>query len=108
VFNLICRNNDKKTGMTVYVDIEGTRVGEPVAIELAAGLSKLSIEGNISTDEMSGFHFAEAAGFKIKPVIALLEGNGPVKVTTGKVVTTLPEKGRAAELANFSKICALD
>ena len=88
--------------------MEGTRVGDPIAIEFAAGSSKLSVDANVSTDEMSGFHFAEAAGFKIKPVIALLEAKGDATVTTGKVVTTLPDERRATELANFTKACKLD
>jgi hypothetical protein len=108
VFGLNCSNNDKTTWMTVYVDIEGTRVGDPVAIEFAQGSSNLSVEGKIATDEMSGFHFAEATGFKIKPVIALLGGKDDATVTTGKVVTALPEKGRAAELEKFAKACKLD
>jgi hypothetical protein len=84
VFNAFCRNGDKQTGMTVYVDMQGTRVGDPVAIEFASGSSKLSIEGKVVTDEMSGFHFAEATGFKIKPVITLLGVDGDATVTTGK------------------------
>jgi hypothetical protein len=108
LFSLICSNPDKATRMTVYVNMEGTRVGSPVAIAFQAGKAKLSVDANVSTDEMSGFHFAEAAGFKIKPVIELLKTKDAVKVTTGKVVSSLPEKGRAAELANFAKVCHLD
>jgi hypothetical protein len=108
VFGLNCSNNDKATWMTVYVDIEGTRVGDPVTIEFVQGVSKFSVEGKIATDETSGFHFAEATGFKIKPVIALLRAKGDATVTTGKVVTKLPEKGRAAELQSFAKFCKLD
>jgi hypothetical protein len=48
--------------MTVYVDIAGTKVGDPVAIELKRGDAKLSVPGKIATDEMSGFLFAEAKG----------------------------------------------
>ena len=55
-----------------------------------------------------GFHFAVAENFKIKPLIALLVEKGVVILKTGGVVTELPEKGRAAELANFAKACALD
>ena len=108
VFILICGNSDKVTELTVYVDIAGTEIGEKVDIELAAGDAKLAIGGAISTDEMSGFHFAVAENFKIKPVVALLKENGAVTVKTGGVITELPEKGREPELANFAGACALD
>jgi hypothetical protein len=94
--------------MTVYVDIEGAKVGEPVTIELARDGSKASIEGKTATDEMSGFVFAQADGFPVKPVIAVLDGKGPVIVTTGKTKTVLPEEDRAEELAKFAKQCRLD
>lgn len=108
VFILICRNKDKSTEATLYVDIEGTKVGQPITVELAAGAAKVSLKGKIATDEMSGFHFAEAKGFKIKPLIALLKEKGPVTAKTGKLVTTLPDKGRAKPAAEFAKACKLD
>jgi hypothetical protein len=108
VFNLICGNKDKSTEATLYVDIAGTEVGQPVVIELAAGGAKVSLKGKIATDEMSGFHFAEAKGFKVKPVVAVLQQKGPVSAKTGELVTTLPEKGRAAGVAEFAQACKLD
>lgn len=108
VFILTCRPGDRSTGLTVYVDIPDTEIADPVEIELAAGNAKLSIGGAIDTDEMSGFHFAVAEDFKIKPIVDLLGQAGAVTVKTGSVVTELPEKGRAAELANFAGACALD
>jgi hypothetical protein len=108
VFNLICGNKDKSTEATLYVDIAGTEVGQPVVIELAAGAAKVSLKGRIATDEMSGFHFAEAKGFKVKPVVAVLQQKGPVSAKTGELVTTLPEKGRAAGVAEFAQACKLD
>jgi hypothetical protein len=101
LFALDCRGKEKATKATFYVDIQGTEIGQKVTIELSAGSAKLSLDGKVATDEMSGFHFAEANGFKIKPVIALLKENG-------NVVEVLPEKGRAAELSAFAKVCKLD
>jgi hypothetical protein len=108
VFSLICHGGDKATRMTVYVDIAGTNVGDPIAIELAGPSARLSVPGRVATDEMSGFLFAEAAGFKIRPVIAALKEKGPVTVKTGGVVTTLPEAGRGKAVGEFAKTCALD
>jgi len=108
LFALDCRGKEKATKVTLYVDIEGTEIGQKVAIEFSAGGAKLSLDGKVATDEMSGFHFAEAEGFKIKPVMALLKQKGAVTVKTGSIVSSLPEKGRAAELSAFAKVCKLD
>jgi hypothetical protein len=108
VFNLICGNRNKNTEATLYVDIPATKVGQPVTIELAAGAAKVSLKGKIATDEMSGFHFAEAKNFKIKPVVALLKEKGPVTAKTGKLVTDLPDKDRAAPVGEFAQGCKLD
>ncbi len=94
--------------MTVYMDIEGAKVGQPVTIELAAGATKVSVRGTTTTDEMSGFIFAEAKTFPMKPVIAVLNEKGPVTVKIGKTATVLPEPDRATELAKFAKDCRLD
>jgi hypothetical protein len=108
VFLFSCSNADKSAEMTVYVDIEGAKVDQPVKIELTRDGAKASVKGTTMTDEMSGFIFAEAKDFPVKPVIAVLDGKGPVTVVTGKTVTVLPEEGRADELAKFAKQCRLD
>ena len=108
VFNVFCRGDDKATGMTVYVDIAGTKVGDPVDITFSSGTAKLAVPGHIATDEMSGFLFAEAEGFTIKPVTGLLGGKGPISVTTGSVLTALPEAGRAKAVGEFAKFCTLE
>ncbi|MGH6736375.1 MAG: hypothetical protein ACRECX_09910 [Methyloceanibacter sp.] len=107
LFNLFC-GADKSSVMSVYVDIVGTKVGDPVTLDFKSGDATLVVPGRIGTDEMSGFLFAEATGFKVKPVVALLGGKGPVTVKTGSVLTTLPEKGRAKTTAEFAKSCPLD
>jgi hypothetical protein len=47
-------------------------------------------------------------GWAIADVVEVLEAKGPVTAKTGKLVTTLPEKGRAEAVAKFAKACALD
>jgi hypothetical protein len=108
LFWIICGNGDKKTEMVVYVDMTGIKVGQPVVIELSSGAGKTVVSGEASTDEMSGFFFAKAEQFPIKPVIELLAGKGAVTVKTGTIVTELPDKGRGPELAKFAKGCKLN
>lgn len=79
-----------------------------MAIEFEALAGMLSVPGQIATEETSGFVFAEAKDFKIKPVIALLKGKGPITVKTGSVETALPEKGRGKAIVAFAKACTLD
>ena len=108
LFWIECNPKKKSTEMTLYEDIPGSKVGEPVTIELNAGTLKASLKGKVTTDEMSGFHFAVAKTFKVKPGLELFEAKGPVTTTAGKLTKTLPEKGRAEALAKFAKGCPLD
>jgi hypothetical protein len=103
LFILSCNNIEKSAGMTVFVEIAGTKVEEPVTIELLAESAKHTVEGHISTDELAGFNYADAKDMDLKPVIAVLSAEGPATVKAGQTVTTLPDKGRAAELANAER-----
>jgi hypothetical protein len=64
--------------------------------------------GQVTTDEMSGFHYAVAESFRVKPVLELFKGKGPVTAKAAKIASTLPDKGRAEALAKFAKGCTLD
>jgi HSP20 family molecular chaperone IbpA len=108
LFWVHCDMKKKTTEMTVYVDNPGTKVGQAITIELSAGAAKLPVKGTIATDEMSGFLFAEARNFKVKPVIELLKPKGEASAKTGNVVTTLPDDGRAEAVSEFAKACKLD
>jgi hypothetical protein len=108
LFWIVCRNGENKTELVVYVDMKDVKLGQTVAIELSAGNAKAIVKGAVATDEMSGFLFAKAEQFPIKPVIELLASTGPVTVKTGAIVTKLPDKGRRPELAKFTKGCKLN
>lgn len=108
LFWIECNPKKKSTEMTLYEDIPLGKVGEPVTIELYARMLKASLEGKVTTDEMSGFHYAVAKSFKVKPVLKLFEAKGPVTAKAGKLTKILPEKGRAEALAKFAKGCPLD
>jgi hypothetical protein len=107
-FAITCNNKWKQSRMTVYEDIAGAKVGEPLTIEIGVGTAKVAVEGTTDTDEMSGFVFGEARKFAVKPVVAVLEGAGPTVVKMSKVTVTLPEKGRAEAVSEFAKACKLD
>ncbi len=47
---MICRSTDKATGMTVYVDIAGSEVGQPVAVEFQSEAAKMCVPAQIATD----------------------------------------------------------
>ena len=107
-FWLTCEPKTKETELTVYVDITGTKVGQAMPIEISVGSAKTTVKGKIATDEMTGFYYAEAKGLKVKPVVEVLTGAGTVTIKTGKLITLLPEKGRAEALAAFAKGCTID
>ena len=107
-FFLSCNNKKKEAEITVYQDIEGAKVGQPVTIEIGVGSAKVALKGETATDEMSGFVFGVVKKFAVKPVVAVLGGAGPTLVKMGKNELTLPDKGRADELAKFAKACKLD
>lgn len=108
LFFLSCNNKQEEAEITVYQDIEGAKVGQPVTIEIGVGSAKVALKGETATDEMSGFVFGVVKKFAVKPVVAVLGGAGPTLVKMGKNELTLPDKGRADELAKFAKACKLD
>jgi hypothetical protein len=65
------------------------------------------LKGQVTADE-SGFHYAVAESFKVKLVLELFKGNGPVTAKAARIAGTLPDKGRAEALAKFAKGCTLD
>jgi hypothetical protein len=108
VFLMRCSNTEKSVEMTVYVDIAGAKVGRPVTIKLSRDGAQATVKGKTASDDKSGYVFAVAKDFPIKPVIGVLNGKGPIKVVTRKTETLLPEEGRAPELAEFVQRCQLE
>jgi hypothetical protein len=106
VFLLSCSDDHKTSEMVVY-NIGGAKVGQPVKIELSRDGARASVRGKSTTDKR-GFVFAEAKNFPVRPLISVLDGEGPVKMLTGKTVTLLPDEGRSAELAEFAARCSPD
>jgi hypothetical protein len=108
LFWIECNSKKKSTEMTLYEDIPGVKVGDPITLGLAGGAGKVTLKGKVTTDEMSGFHYAVAKSFKVKPVLELFKAKGQVMARAGKLTSALPDKGRPEALAKFAKGCPLD
>jgi hypothetical protein len=108
LFWIECSPKKKTTEMTLSKDIPGAKVGDPVNLELAGGPSNVALKSKVTTDEMSGFHYAVAKSFKVKPVLELFKAKDTVTARAGKIASTLPDTGRAEALAKFAKGCTLD
>ena len=54
------KNKKKPAEMTVYQDIAGAKVDQPVTIEIGVDSSKVALKGETATDEMSGDMFGVA------------------------------------------------
>ena len=108
LFWIECNAKKKSTEMALYEEIPGAKVRDPITLELAGAAANVALKGKITTDEMSGFHYAVAESFKVKPVLDLFRGKGPVTVKAGKLTSSLPDKGRAEALTKFAKGCTLD
>jgi hypothetical protein len=104
VFLLSCSDDQSTSDMVVY-DIGGAHIGQPVRIELSRDGAKVSLKA-ITTADKRGFVFAEAKNFPLRPLISVLDGEGPVRMIAGKTITLLPDEGRAAELAEFAARCS--
>jgi hypothetical protein len=94
-FLLSCSNADKSAEMTVYDEIEDAKVDQPVAIELTRMAPKPRSKARPLPTKCVAL--SSPKPFPVKPVIAVLDGKGPVNVVTGKTVTVLAEEGRVPE-----------
>jgi hypothetical protein len=97
----------KTDEMAVYLDIGHAKAGQPVTIELSRDGAEALVKAKTTADK-SGFVFAVARNFPVKPLLSVLGGEGPVKMIIGKRVTLPPDEGRSAELAAFAARCSPD
>jgi hypothetical protein len=74
-----------------------------MTIQLAAGSAKVSLEGKIAPDEMSGFHFAEVEDFKIKPLIAVLQQKGQRAQRRANRLLPCPRRGASQASPNLRR-----
>ena len=105
VLLLSCFNEMDVAVLEIFGAIEGTRPGQELAIEIAAGSSQSSIKGEASLDDKTGVMFAEASSIEIEPLLAVLKSPGPLTIKTAMTTRTLPEIGRAEAVEKFSKDC---
>lgn len=107
VLQLSCFNEMEIAVLNIFGTIEGARPGQKLGIELSAGSTKASLEGEVTLDDKTGAIFAEASGIEVKPVLAVLKAQGPVAVKTGEISQTLSDVGRAEAVEKFGKDCTL-
>jgi hypothetical protein len=89
------------------ITIQGTRPGQKLGIDLAAGGAQFSSEGAIELDEQSGTMFAEASDVEIAPLLGVFKASGPLTIKIAATTITLPEVGRADAAEAFSKDCKM-
>lgn len=107
VFLLSCFNEMGIAALDIFGAIQGARPGDKLAIELSAG-SAHTLDGEVVLDDKGSGMYAEASGFDVKPVLAVLKAPGQVNVTMAETKLTLSDTGRADAAEQFSKHCELD
>src|SRR5262249_21029957 len=73
VLLLSCFNEMKIGVLEIFGTIEGTRPGQKLSIDLAAGDAKTSLEGSVELDDKTGTMFAEASDIEIAPLLGVLK-----------------------------------
>lgn len=111
-FHIDCDHKPKRTRLTLFEEIKTARVGQPVTIEIANGADTIVLKGKAKTDEMYGYVYAQAAGIKLAPLLALLEKPGEIlaRAETAKNKSDrmkLPDAGRAEAVREFRAKCTL-
>lgn len=104
---LSCFNEMGVAALEIFGVIEGTRPGEKLAIEFSAGTSH-TVDGVVELDDKTGGMYAEASGFEVKPLLAVLMSEGPVKVSMAATNLALTDAGRADAAEKFGQDCKLD
>lgn len=107
VFLLSCFNEMGIAVLDIFGVIQGTRPGEKLTIEMAAGNSH-SLEGSVEIDKKTATMFAEASDIEVKPILEVLKSSGPLTVKMAATTLTMAETGRAEAAERFGKNCILD
>jgi hypothetical protein len=108
VLVLSCLNDEGRNELTLYEEIEGVDLGEPVTIEFAQADQTHSLDGIAATDGMSGYIFPRSEAFAVKPLIVLLGEPGEIHVSMRGASRSLPETGREQAVGSFAEACKLD
>jgi hypothetical protein len=106
-FHLDCDHKTRRIRVTVFEEVKKTRVGQPITIEIANGAEKLGLKGKTATSGLYGFVYAQASGFKLAPLLALIARDGEISVRAKTASMTLPDAGRALAVREFGEKCKL-
>ena len=104
-FVLYCEHASRKVSVTVKRTLTGVKEKQPLAIDLSAGASKVSLNGVAVADKDDGYIYGEARDVSVAPVVDVLRASGPLKVKLAGKSFSFPEKGRANHLKVFENGC---
>ncbi|MEG6508827.1 hypothetical protein V6C03_07570 [Methyloligella sp. 2.7D] len=107
IFLLSCFNDMKIAVLDVYGDLGEAKAGDALEMEVSGGKLAAPLKGKAETEETSGSLYAEASEFGIKPVINVLELEGPVTVKVGETKLELSDAGRAEAVKDFAMHCRI-
>lgn len=106
-FHFDCDHKSKRARVTVFEEVKGIRAGQPITIEIVHGADKLQLNGRTTTDEMSGYVYAQASRVAVAPLATMLGRDGEITVRAKSATMKLPDSGRAAAVKEFTAQCKL-
>lgn len=106
VLLLSCFNEMEIAVLDVHQEVEGSP-GDPITIEISSGQGQAPVQGEVAKNRDTGKTFAEASDVKVKPILEVLGGEGPLSVSIGETSVKLSDAGRADAVAQFGKDCKL-
>jgi hypothetical protein len=107
-FMLSCFNSMGIAVLDLHDNFGKIPVGQTLPVELSAGSAKVTLTGTVSRDASTGKVYAEVSDLKIKPVLQVLQSEGPITLKEGDASATLSDAGRATALKDFQDHCEID
>lgn len=108
LFMLSCFDGMNIAVLNLHKELNGTKPGQKITIELSAGPTQSPVQGEAARNGRDGPLFAEASGIAVAPVLDVLRESGPVTVSVGETRETMSDAGRAKAVAQFSKDCRVE
>ena len=107
LFMLSCFSGLNIVVLDVHKEVPGAKAGDPLTIELSSSKAQAPVTGEVGNDDATNTTFGEASDIDVKPVLAVLDDQGPLTVKMGEASATLTDLGRADAVAKFVENCKL-